>query len=210
MTYRFVSKILGFKSQRVPFEESENNGLVLSDKYIPEELLGELFCYVDCKSLLNCQLVCKRWKDLIQEYVWRKKAELIFGQSLQCLKSYELPWTVYYKICKKNPFERNLLKNHSGQEGLKKHWVISRQGGDHWRIEKPPVGVPPLPDDPVFEGKNSCFVTSYSLCSKRQIVDLIAEGLSDVLLDTFQPPIQVLNTIDLDLDLDYLSITISN
>ncbi|CAD6204913.1 GSCOCG00003047001-RA-CDS [Cotesia congregata] len=187
----FISKILGLRQQRVPFEEDENNGLMLADKYIPEELIGELLCYVDHKSLLNCQLVCRRWKDLIREYVFRKKAEMTFGQSLQCLSNCEDPWKIYYKICKKNPFERNLLKNHSGQDGLKKHWVITRQGGDHWKIESPPVGVPPLPKDPVFEGSNSCFVTSYSQCSKRQLIDLLDEGLSDVLLDTFQPTIEV-------------------
>ncbi|KAG8039142.1 hypothetical protein G9C98_003449, partial [Cotesia typhae] len=157
-------KILGLRPQRVPFEEDENNGLMLADKYIPEELIGELLCYVDHKSLLNCQLVCRRWKDLIREYVFRKKAEMTFGQSLKCLNNCEDPWKIYYKICKNNPFERNLLKNHSGQDGLKKHWVITRQGGDHWKIESPPVGVPPLPEDPVFDGSNSCFVGEWYSC----------------------------------------------
>ncbi|XP_057318516.1 uncharacterized protein LOC130663360 isoform X1 [Microplitis mediator] len=183
----FADKIDGSKSL-LSFE-SDSNQILLINKCIPEELLGELLCYVDYKSLLNCQLVCKRWKELIQKYVWRKKAELNVGHTLQCLSG--MPWTAYYKICKKNPFDRNLIKNNSGQEGLDKHWVITRQGGDNWLVESPPSGVPPLPDDPIFEGKSSCFVTSYHLCKKQQTVDLIDEGLSPVLLDTLQPPIQV-------------------
>ncbi|XP_034934476.1 F-box only protein 6-like [Chelonus insularis] len=189
-----ISKTMGqlqnaTSSTRVAYDENGNNGFVLCDKYIPEELLAELLCYVDYKSLLNCQIVCKRWKVLIQEYVWRKKAEMIFGQSLQCIK--DMPWPVYYVICKKNPFDKNLVKNHSGQNGLKKDWQIVSQGGDHWKVENPPNGVPPLPDDPVFEGHQSCFVTSYFTCTKRQIINLVEEGLSPYLLDTFQPPIVV-------------------
>lgn len=174
---------------RVPYDDEGDNGLVLSGIYIPEELIAEILCYVDCQSLLNSQLVCRRWKMLMESYVWRKKAEMAYGCLLHSIR--DMPWHVYHTICTKKPFERNLLKNHSGEEGLK-HWGILRQGGDHWRVENPPVGVPPLPaDQPIFEGKQYCFATSYYNCSKQQTVDLTKEGLSAEIMDTVQPPIHV-------------------
>jgi len=61
-------------SSRVIFDEEGVNGLILCDKYLPNEMLMEIFCYADYKTLLSCQLVCKRWKMLIENSkVWRKK-----------------------------------------------------------------------------------------------------------------------------------------
>lgn len=168
-------------STRIMFDEKGDNGLVVSGKYLPEELLAEIFCHVDYKSLLNCQLVCKRWKILIQTYVWRKKAEISVGRSLVCVK--EVPWDIYYLICKKKPFERNLIKNDY------KDWRIVMDGGDKWKVEHPPVGVPPLPDEARLEP--FCFVTSYHRCTKSQVVNFEKEGLAPYILDNFQPPILV-------------------
>ncbi|XP_034172150.2 F-box only protein 6 [Osmia lignaria lignaria] len=175
---------------RVMFDEKGDNGLIVSGKYLPEELLAEIFCYVDYESLLNCQLVCKRWKILIQSYIWRKKAEISIGQPLFLDK--EVSWYAYYLICKKKPFERNLIKNHSGEHGVQKHWKIIANEGDRWIVENPPVGVPLLPNnEPVFEGKQYCFVTSYSACTKMQVIDLELEGLTPYILDNLQLPILV-------------------
>jgi len=174
---------------RTIFNEKSDNGLLICDNHIPPELLTEIFCRVEPKSLLNCQLVCKRWKILIQSYVWRKKAEMTVNKLFPRHK--EIPWQAFYHICKKKPFERNLLRNHSGQNG-KKYWQIIFEGGDRWRIEKPPIGVPELPSVPVFEGLQICFATSYKNCTKTQIVDLIAEGFHPYFLDVLQPSITVL------------------
>lgn len=175
---------------RVIFDEKGDNGLIVGGKYLPKELLAEMFCYVDYESLLNCQLVCKRWKILIQSYVWRKKAESCVGRSL--LLGKDVPWDVYYLICKKKPFERNLIKNHSGEHGSQKYWTVHQNGGDHWKVENPPVGAPMLPiDATVLEGKQFCFVTSYSDCTKAQIINLELEGLTPYILDNVQPPIWV-------------------
>lgn len=173
---------------RVKFDTNGDNGLNIVNKYIPEELLSDILLYADHTTLLNCQLVCKRWKVLIQSYVWRKKAEMILKRPMPL----DMPWSVFYAICKKKPFERNLLKNHSGKDGVEKNWRVLSQGGDHWRVECPPLGVPLLPvTEPVFEGKQNCFATSYYSCSKEQTVDLLAEGLTSRILDFLQPPIVV-------------------
>ena len=178
------------KPQETPEVVDVDNGLILGGKYIPEELIAEILSYVDHKSLLNSQLVCKRWWILMESYVWRKKAEMIMGCSLQSIK--DVPWSVFYTICSKKPFNKNLVKNHSGEYGVKKHWDILSQGGDHWKVENPPVGVPALPDtEPIFQGKPYCFATSYYDCSKQQTIELATEGLSSVLLDKLQPPIVV-------------------
>ncbi|XP_076635835.1 F-box only protein 44 [Colletes latitarsis] len=177
-------------SNREEFDEKSENGLILADKYLPQELLAEIFCYLDNKSLLNCQLVCVRWKILIQSYVWRKKANILLGRLF--LLDEDVHWHVSYLICKKKPFEKNLIKNHSGEHGIQKYWKILSQGGDQWAVENPPQGVPALPsEEPLFGGKQVCFSTSYHHCSKMQTIDLVAAGLSEYVLDTLQPSIVV-------------------
>lgn len=187
-----MGQILGHvdnNKERIEYDENNNNGLIMCDKYIPEELISQLLInYVDYKSLLKCQIVCKHWKYLIQNYVWRKKSELIVGQSLNSIK--DVSWKVYYKICHKKPFNKNLIKNHSGKEGLK-YWRIIGQGGDDWIVEEPPLGVPDLPKEAQFDNKQRCFVTSYITCTKHQIVQLVPEGLSPEFLDKYQPSIEI-------------------
>lgn len=171
-------------------EDLSRNGLIFADRYLPKELLTSLLCYVDYKSLLNCQLVCKQWNILIQDYVWRKVTEQSVHRPLSFGK--DVPWPVYYLICHKKPFERNLVKNHSGAQGLRQHWQILSDGGDKWTVENPPAGIPPLPsNEPTLEGKQFCFATSYYKCTKIQIIDLETEGLAPHILDVIQPPITV-------------------
>ena len=95
-------------------------------------------------------------------------------------------------ICSKRPFKRNLLKNHSGELGVQKHWKIVSYEKRRWTVENPPAGVSALPDtEPIFKGNSYCFATSGHNCIKQQIIDLATEGLSSFLLDKFQPPIVV-------------------
>ena len=167
-----------------------NNGLILGGKHIPQELITDIFFYVDCESLRNSQHVCKKWWILIDSYVWKKKAEMIMGCSLPLIK--DIPGSVLYMICLKRPFNRNLLKNHSGELGVEKHWEILSDEKDSWTVENPPAGVWALPDtEPIFKGNSYCFATSGYDCSKEQTIELATEGLSSFLLDKFQPSIMV-------------------
>ena len=179
------------EENRVPYDESSNNGLIMGEKFIPEELLSEILCLVDHKSLTKCQLVCKCWNVLIQSYIWRKKAERILGHSLPLDDN--APWTMYYFLCDKKPFFKNLIKNHSGHQKLNE-WLIYNNGGNGWKVETPPIGIQELPDDPVFDKKKKkkCFVTSFNKCWKYQVIDLIAEGFTEYLLDNLKPTIKVL------------------
>lgn len=175
---------------RVEFDEDSNNGMILSDHYIPAELLIDLMCnYIDEKTLLSCQRVCKRWNILITDFVWHKKAER--KSKTKFPQDDKLTWKDYYLIYAKNLFIKNLLKNHSGEEGLSDHWNIVSNGGDRWIVECPPVGAPSLPEGPEFENKEHCFVTSFTVSTKEQVIDLYNEGFTANILDHMQPPIEV-------------------
>ncbi|XP_069597966.1 F-box only protein 2-like [Ranitomeya imitator] len=79
---------------------------------------------------------------------------------------------------------KNLIKNSCGAEGLK-YWEDIQSGGDGWKVED-------LPDDNSgqfpFIGK--FFATSFELCSKSQVIDLLEEGYTKDVLDA-QPHIVV-------------------
>ncbi|KAL1270711.1 hypothetical protein QQF64_029727 [Cirrhinus molitorella] len=76
----------------------------------------------------------------------------------------------------------NLLKNPSAQDGLR-GWKVKCSGGDCWVIEK---NRKPIPDT-----VTRCFVTSYRLCLKQQLIDLNKEGYSDAFMDQVQPHIKI-------------------
>lgn len=176
-------------SPRVMFDEESDNGLVLCDKYLPKEMLMEILCHADCKTLLNCQLVCKHWNRLMNK-VWHMKTEQTLGKPFPW--NDRIPWSVYYFACTKKPYERNLIKNHSGAYGLA-DWKLLLNGGDRWKVEEPPVGVQELQEmaDPMFENRQICFTTSFQRCNKEQKIDLTREGIHPYILDTYRPPIVV-------------------
>lgn len=206
-----MSRFCTSKNKRVKWEETpvqhneeSSNGLLVQERYIPEELLSRIFCYLDHKTLLSCQLVCKQWRFLIQDFVWHKKAEQSTGKAIPVDKT--IPWPLYYFTCAKLPFGKNLMKNHSGELGVDAHWTVVATAGNGWGVENPPLGVLSLPEDPVFEGKQHCFVTSYYTeysprmgnysCRKYQIVDLLEMGFTKYLLDYIQPKITVYKFFD--------------
>ncbi|XP_030798728.1 F-box only protein 6 isoform X2 [Rhinopithecus roxellana] len=67
-------------------------------------------------------------------------------------------------------------------------WQIDFNGGDRWKVESlPGAHGTDFPDPKV----KKYFVTSYEMCLKSQLVDLVAEGYWEELLDTFRPDIVV-------------------
>lgn len=173
-------------SPRIMFDVEDDNGLVLCDKYLPVEVLIEIFCHADCATLLNCQLVCKRWY-MLMSHVWHKKTERTLARPFP----WNVHWSVFYFTCTKRPYERNLLRNHSGAEGMV-HWKVHQNGGYEWKVEEPPIGVPELPQtEPMFKDRQTCFTTSFEYCSKIQEIILRDEGVHPYILDIYQPPIIV-------------------
>ncbi|XP_048051093.1 F-box only protein 6-like isoform X2 [Megalobrama amblycephala] len=77
----------------------------------------------------------------------------------------------------------NLIKNPRAKDGLQ-GWEIVKNGGDGWVTG---TNNKPHPDDTV----TNCFITSYCLCLKRQLIDLKKEGYSDAFMDLRQPRIRI-------------------
>ncbi|XP_065217207.1 F-box only protein 6-like [Planococcus citri] len=184
------------------------NGLILSN--IPEEVLGLILSYVDPDSLVFlCRPVCKLWKNLIDEDVWKIRIRTSKQRSFSKLSHAErmtlkLPWYIYYSIFTGDPFERNLMKNHCGQDKMN-HWfefkersipqqpIVMRQprlGNAFWKIETVPEGgSDPLPEHNDFGNCTTCFVNSFRLEGKYQIIDLKSHRISQKIMDKFQPTI---------------------
>ncbi|XP_035243659.1 F-box only protein 2 isoform X1 [Anguilla anguilla] len=80
----------------------------------------------------------------------------------------------------------NLLKNNCGEEQLE-FWELTENGGSEWRVEE-------MPGDCGYafcdEAVSKYFATSFELCMKKQVVDLLAEGLLPDALDA-QPAVTV-------------------
>ncbi|XP_075212144.1 F-box only protein 44-like isoform X2 [Lycorma delicatula] len=186
----------------------DENGFVLSavligstkkEFYIPEEILALILSYVDLEDLIfKCRLVCHSWKRIIEDVAVRHKAERDCASKLKTAvlsntdlkKKVILPWYLYYWICKKKIFGRNLLKNNCGQDMLN-FWVILSNGGDQWVVEDVPNGADSLPQCDDFMGKTSCFATSFHSNSKAQLINLSSEGLVPKIMDEHQPVIRV-------------------
>lgn len=82
--------------------------------FIPEEILTLILSYVNVEDLiLKCRLVCRSWNWIIQNVALRNKAERERAANLkkEGKKKCILPWYIYYWICKKNIFGRNLLNS---------------------------------------------------------------------------------------------------
>lgn len=93
-----------------------NEKLQPVEQSVPEEILVHILSYVDIKTLVNLRLVCHWWKHLIDNEVWRLKVSREKYRSLKAVDpKWKLPWFVYYRICDKDPFEKNVLKNHCAQ-----------------------------------------------------------------------------------------------
>uniref|UniRef100_A0A8C6UYJ3 FBA domain-containing protein n=1 Tax=Neogobius melanostomus TaxID=47308 RepID=A0A8C6UYJ3_9GOBI len=80
--------------------------------------------------------------------------------------------------------KRNLLKNPDGNEGLQS-WELVRNEGDGWMVQDIPGGC-----GFDFPGHCKFFATSFRLCLKRQVVNLLNQGFSAEHLDN-QPLVKI-------------------
>ncbi|XP_062888943.1 F-box only protein 6-like [Mobula hypostoma] len=150
-----------------------------------EDVLMVLLSYIPARELvLTCRLVCRAWKELIDKvHIWKR----------MCIRDgyFKRDWDISPEDWKKlyffRPFQRNLLKNPCAEEDFQ-CWTIDINGGDRWKIEDLPES-----HSANFPNKdiNKYFVTSYGLCRKSQIIDLVENGLWSHLLDIIQPDIVV-------------------
>ncbi|XP_035215607.1 F-box only protein 27-like isoform X3 [Stegodyphus dumicola] len=155
---------------------------------IPDDLLVDVLSFVPHQDLIqNCRSVCKQWRDIIDGHgVWKIKCERE-RKTVPSLKLRNLPVHYYQLIYLFNPYGRNLIRNPCGEDGLR-NWVVASNGGDGFIVENPPVGADAVPTE---IGAQYCFATSYYVCSKHQIIDLVAKGIPAVVLDSGCIKIQV-------------------
>ncbi|CAM4681033.1 unnamed protein product [Leuciscus chuanchicus] len=156
---------------------------------IPTRILPDVPLAVVEEILLNlpehqvvrvCRLVCREWKELVDSAAhWRERCRREGIQPCDASRPPE-DWRLFYFMSKKR---RNLLKNPRADDDFH-GWEIVQNGGDHWAIEE---NRKPFPDDTVTK----CFVTSYGLCLKQQLIDLKKEGYNGAFMDHLQPHIKI-------------------
>lgn len=97
------------------FDFTSDNGYFLCDKFfIPEEVLALILSFVPVNELVfNCRRICKSWCGIIDTLVWRIKLRRINYPVNKLIN--ELPWFTCFWIIKKQPLNRNLLRNNCGQ-----------------------------------------------------------------------------------------------
>lgn len=91
--------------------------------FIPEELVMHILDFVsEDGSILKCRLVCKKWCDLIDQDLWRRKFKQRKPNTFPVLKSSaemkfvrQTPWFVLFKMYSGSLFGRNFVKNNCGQ-----------------------------------------------------------------------------------------------
>ncbi|XP_042825994.1 F-box only protein 27 isoform X2 [Panthera tigris] len=166
---------------RVPAPEPEpEEALDLSQ--LPPELLLVVLSHVPPRTLLGCcRRVCRGWRALVDgQALWLLILARDHGALLPLARSCLPPARdgrpcLLGRFCERRPIGRNLIRNPCGQEGLRK-WMV-QHGGDGWVVEVNRSTVPGAPSQ-------TCFVSSFSWCRKKQVLDLEEEGLWPELLDS--------------------------
>ncbi|XP_047384883.1 F-box only protein 27 [Sciurus carolinensis] len=159
---------------------------VLDLSQLPPELLLVVLSHVPPRTLLSrCRRVCRGWRALVDgQALWLLILARDHGAAGRALLSFVrncLPPASdarpcpLGRFCERRPLGRNLICNPCGQEGLRK-WMV-QHGGDGWVVEENKTTVPGAPSQ-------TCFVTSFSWCRKKQVLDLEEEGLWPELLDS--------------------------
>ncbi|XP_042523902.1 F-box only protein 17 [Dipodomys spectabilis] len=158
---------------------------------LPPELLVQVLSHVPPRALVTrCRLVCRAWRDVVDgPSVWllqlardRSAEGRAFYALAQRCPSHgedleEFPLGALARFCLRAPLGRNLIFNSCGEEGFR-GWEVEH-GGNGWAVEKNLTLVPGAPSQ-------TCFVTSFEWCFKRQLVDLVMEGVWQELLDSAQ------------------------
>ncbi|KAM5134283.1 F-box only protein 27 isoform 2-T2 [Callospermophilus lateralis] len=161
---------------------------------LPPELLLVVLSHVPPRTLLTrCRRVCREWRALVDgQALWLLILARDHGAAGRALMSFVrncLPPACVARpcplgrFCERRPLGRNLISNPCGQglpsfyltEGLRK-WMV-QHGGDGWVVEENRRTVPGAPSQ-------TCFVTSFRWCRKKQVLDLEEEGLWPELLDS--------------------------
>ncbi|KAM4563461.1 F-box only protein 6-like [Odontesthes bonariensis] len=148
---------------------------------LPVDILEEIFLHLPPHQVVCVsRLVCHQWKDVADsESFWRERCRRE-GYHLCGTSKTPDDWRLFYFLCKK---KRNLIRNPGGEDKMN-GWKIMENGGDQWKVDGLMV---PHPNEAV----KTNFVTSYGMCRKSQLIDLVKEGYSPSFMDDFRPQIRI-------------------
>ncbi|XP_072608126.1 F-box only protein 17 isoform X2 [Vulpes vulpes] len=157
---------------------------------LPPELLVQVLSHVPPRALVTrCRAVCRAWRDVVDgPTVWllqlardrSAEGRALYAVAQRCPphgEDEEFPLCALARYCLRAPLGRNLIFNSCGEQGFR-GWEVEH-GGNGWAVEKNLTLVPGAPSQ-------TCFVTSFQWCFKRQLVDLVMEGVWQELLDSAQ------------------------
>ncbi|XP_059941610.1 F-box only protein 17 isoform X3 [Mesoplodon densirostris] len=158
---------------------------------LPPELLVQVLSHVPPRALVTrCRPVCRAWRDVVDgPTVWllqlardrSAEGRALYAVAQRCPPNSEdeeeFPLCALARYCLRAPLGRNLIFNSCGEQGFR-GWEVEH-GGNGWAVEKNLILVPGAPSQ-------TCFVTSFEWCFKRQLVDLVMEGVWQELLDSSQ------------------------
>lgn len=152
---------------------------------------------------------------------WKHKTALEIKKWPSVPRNEHIPWSFYANIYLHNPIGRNLIRNPNGKgiyflfsalifhicnfemfilyfklvnPDKLKHWKVLSKAGDGFAYEHPPAGSDSVPLEAENDSKlveNACFSTSYHSCSKEQIIDLSALGISPEVIKQCKPKIHI-------------------
>ena len=72
-------------------------------------------------------------------------------------------------------------------------WHVMNNGGHRWKVETNCPGSGTLPEEllRLSGGKPNSFATSFGWCEREQVIDLVAEGFPETILDELRPAVFV-------------------
>ncbi|XP_048471011.1 F-box only protein 6-like isoform X4 [Rhincodon typus] len=184
-----------------------------------EDVLVEILSYVPARELVRtCRVVCRMWKDLVDGiHIWKGKC-IREGYFKKNGDVYPKNWKVFYFL---QSLKKNLLKNPCAEEGFNHWTIDHNGGDNWKIEALPGGLGSAFPDRHiknyfVTSYGSSCLKTALvdlaleleavvkkrvdfvkkrnadnGLCQKSQLIDLVANGLWENLLDEFQPKIVV-------------------
>jgi F-box protein 6 len=153
-------------------------------RIIPEEVLMLILSHVPAKDLIrNCRLVCKSWKQLVDENsIWTTKYERDYGKpahhivhKLVDIKKVYMFNTLSQSLTETCPIQ--VMGSGNGQ-------VCKEQRNDDGKFPGTRIPAP-------FPESRSVWAGSYNHSGVRFTIDLLKLGLTRELLDTVKPPISV-------------------
>jgi len=158
-------------------------------EYFSSEIVFHIFSLVpDYDLLCHCQLVCKRWRNVVSDpYMWQSASSKISSRLFEIGAELKLDWAKFYlKVINKN------LLNSFDEKGKLSlsPWHVIKNGGNGWCVEHNEIKHDKAQLITENGGSKSNYATSYHNCTRRQIVDLVAAGLHPEILDKLQPTIE--------------------